>query len=440
MTSPRRHLAHLLAAAGGQVAGRPLDGTDAFTRQVAYRLAELAVRPGDVVALVALRPDDVVPAAVAAWQADAVPLFLPQAPERGSVATAVVDADGGVQRLGSGPDAAPPLPATAVLQLTSGSAGVARIARRSVASCLAEAAGYARALDLTRADTVLVPVPPSHSFGWGVAMSALLHGVALRVDPLVRPRATAGLLDAGAVSLVALVPAAAELLLDTARSGPASPRLSLVGAGPLTDVVAARWTARFGGRLLRGYGSTETGGTFVGARGIGEALDGVEVLAPTPGEVGELVLKLPEVVEGYLEPAVPSSDRWHTGDLVRHDGDGCLTVLSRLGGRLRVNGRTVDSGAVEAAARRHPLVRDAVAVVVTRPGTLATEELRVLLETSGPAQPAVAAQVHRDLRTLAPVATVMLCPRLPRTAVGKIDRPAAEAWSLRAQDLTAVSG
>ena len=80
----------------------------------------------------------------------------------------------------------------------------------------------------------------------------------------------------------------------------------MVGAGPVGDDLDAAFASRFGVSLRRGYGCTETGGTFLGGTGIGDPIPGVRICHPPPGGVGELRLELPTPVQGYLgEPGDP---------------------------------------------------------------------------------------------------------------------------------------
>jgi amino acid adenylation domain-containing protein len=92
----------------------------------------------------------------------------------------------------------------------------------------------------------------------------------------------------------------------------------------------------------------------------------------TPGEVGELIVESPYValglwvdgrcirsVESNLGNASPSRRLFRTGDLVRQRPDGLLERIGRKDRQVKIRGARVDLDGVEAALRRHPLVRDA---------------------------------------------------------------------------------
>ena len=98
-----------------------------------------------------------------------------------------------------------------------------------------------------------------------------------------------------------------------------------------------------------------------------------------PGEIGELIVRSPYVslglwVEGRCtagrveNSGTPSSRIFRTGDLVRQRPDGLLERMGRKDRQVKIRGMRVDLEGVEAALRRHPLVRDAAALARTSSG------------------------------------------------------------------------
>ena len=85
-------------------------------------------------------------------------------------------------------------------------------------------------------------------------------------------------------------------------------------------------------------------------------------------EVGELLVRGPQVMAGYLDDpeasaATVDADGWlHTGDLVRIDADGYLFVVDRVKELIKVKGFQVAPAELEALIVTHPDVAD-VAVV-----------------------------------------------------------------------------
>ena len=89
----------------------------------------------------------------------------------------------------------------------------------------------------------------------------------------------------------------------------------------------------------------------------------------SPGEVGELVVGSPYVALGqwvdgrcvagsFESSGAPSCRLFRTGDLVRQRPDGLLERIGRKDRQVKIRGARVDLDGVEAALRRHPLVRD----------------------------------------------------------------------------------
>ena len=88
-----------------------------------------------------------------------------------------------------------------------------------------------------------------------------------------------------------------------------------------------------------------------------------------PGEVGELIVGSPYVALGHWvdgrcaagsieSNGAPSCRLFRTGDLVRQRPDGLLERIGRKDRQVKIRGARVDLDGVEAALRRHPLVRD----------------------------------------------------------------------------------
>jgi amino acid adenylation domain-containing protein len=206
-------------------------------------------------------------------------------------------------------------------------------------------------------------------------------------------------------------------------------------------------------RLFNEYGPTEATVWCTvhecspGERGpipIGQPLRGARayVLDETgtavqgPGQ-GELCIAGPGVARGYrnspeltsarfvAEPDNARSAMYRTGDLVRRRADGALEYVGRVDHQVKVNGRRIELGDIEAALSSHSLVSDVAVVYVPSngaPGRLSAwvapragadldlGELRQYLADRLPAY-------------MAP-GEWRVCAELPRNANGKLDRRA----------------
>ncbi|MBB1158670.1 AMP-binding protein [Amycolatopsis dendrobii] len=398
--------------------GAELDGNPVTVDAgLCVRLLDAGVRPADVVVLHGLSGASLVLAALAVWECDAVPAPVGTGVPVQLAACARLSGDGTVRPRGDASVVAD-LSSTAVLHLTSGSTDRPKVVRRGADSVWCEADGYCDGLAWRADDRVAVPLPLAHSLGWGVAMSALLSGVSVDATPLVRAESLARRADAGLVSMLALTAPVARLLVATRRQGAAALRAAVVGAGPVTDDLATAFRDRFDVFLTRGYGSTETGGTFLGARHLGRPMSGVDIVEPAVGERGELVLRLPAPVEGYLG-GHGSTRLWRTGDLVDWAGGEVRFVARRLA-NLRLNGRFLDTEQVDRMLRRNAEVTDVYPLVLPRADTPEIEDFYVFVE-GGPAED----ELRNSLDGCpGPLPRIVRCNRIPRTTLGKPDRSA----------------
>ncbi|MEM9290671.1 MAG: amino acid adenylation domain-containing protein [Acidobacteriota bacterium] len=237
---------------------------------------------------------------------------------------------------------------------------------------------------------------------------------------------------------------------------------------PWPDAVALRLMLTGGDRLSRAagedlpfplinnYGPTEnavvaTSGPVprhldeAGAPDIGRMIDGVAGelvnaagrLAPL-GAIAELTLAGASLARGYLgrpaltaeafrpapESFVPGVRRYHTGDLVRHDGEGRLLFLGRRDQQVQVRGFRVELGEVEAAILEH----DEVAAAVVKPASPDGPLAAWVVPEEGVGEADWSLDLRRDLERRLPdymvPAALVLLDSLPLTPNGKVDRDA----------------
>lgn len=179
---------------------------------------------------------------------------------------------------------------------------------------------------------------------------------------------------------VAVLLAKSELVADFDLS---SLRLLSVGAAPLGIDVARACRQRLGVRVYQGYGLTEGGALHLGLDAgpdcpdtVGPPLPGVECRIVDPvtgaelgiGQPGELLVRTPAMMRGYLDNAEATAatidpDGWlHTGDIVTAREDGWYRVTDRIKELIKTNGLQVAPAQLEDVLLAHPAVAD-VAVV-----------------------------------------------------------------------------
>jgi long-chain acyl-CoA synthetase len=174
-------------------------------------------------------------------------------------------------------------------------------------------------------------------------------------------------------------------------------RACFSGAAPLPVAVAEKFEGITGGRLVEGYGLTETSpvthiNPIYGKRKFGSIglpipdtdckivdLDDPEKEVP-PGQEGELCIAGPQVMKGYWNRPEETAEmirvhgdgaRWlHTGDIAKVDEEGYFSIVDRKKDMIIVSGFNVYPTDVEQVLYRHPKVEQVCVVGVpdTRTG------------------------------------------------------------------------
>ncbi|MCB9453947.1 MAG: alpha/beta fold hydrolase [Anaerolineaceae bacterium] len=301
-------------------------------------------------------------------------------------------------------------------------------------------------------EAVLAVVPFSHSYGMTTSMNVPI-ALGAKIIPLPS-FITLDVLQAIKRHKPTLFPGVPTMYMAinqfprVRRYGISSIRACISGAAPLPVEVQEAFEKLTKGRLVEGYGLTEAGPVThanpvnglrkVGSIGIplpsteAAILDLMSGEPVEVGQIGELVVRGPQVMEGYWGEAVDeeeeapiTEDGWlHTGDIARMDEDGYFQIISRkkdmiLAGKFQVYPRDVEEVLYE-----HPGVKEVAVVglsqgsgdrdkvkayVVPRPGTnLSADELIALCK--------------RRLQEYAVPWEIEFRAELPKSFVGKVLR------------------
>ncbi|MEU6237026.1 fatty acid--CoA ligase family protein [Kitasatospora sp. NPDC047058] len=325
------------------------------------------------------------------------------------------------------PDGRPAATGHALVQLSSGSTGPAKVIARTAGDLIRELACYRRLAEFPgEGERVVLLSSVVHVLG---LVGGLLNSLHARAPLTVPERMTAaGILAAvGAErerpTTVIGVPFHAELLAGVA-SPPPLPRLRrMVVAGELIRPgLPAAFTAAYGVPLGSMYGMTELGVIATDLTGrlhpAKRPVDGMELRMAD----GELQLRTAASPYPGLDDPTRWSDGWlHTRDAAVLDPDtGLVTVLGRRDSQVSIGGLKVDLTEVEQTLAALPGVREAV--VVFDEGAI-----EAYLATEDDAGHAL---VHdllaRRLAAYKRPRRLAFLPQLPRTATGKLLRdPAA---------------
>jgi malonyl-CoA/methylmalonyl-CoA synthetase len=221
-------------------------------------------------------------------------------------------------------------------------------------------------------------------------------------------------------------------------------RLFTCGSAPLLPQTFREFHERTGHTILERYGMTETGmntsNPLDGPRlpgTVGPPLPGVAVRVVDAtgndvanGEVGELLVKGPNVFKGYWRMPEKTVEEFtgngffRTGDLARRDDNGYVSIVGRakdliISGGLNIYPKEIEGyldkleGVQESAVIGvpHPDFGEAVvAVLVARPGN---EDLR---------ESDVIAALKPLIASFKVPKRVFVVPELPRNTMGKVQK------------------
>lgn len=358
-----------------------------------------------------------------------------------------------VTEAASGPDS------LAMIIYTSGSTGMPKGVMLSHRNIRIGAMAVAEYLDLSEDDRLLSVLPYSFDAGLNQLTTMLLMGGTVVHQPVAMPSEVIRMAVRHAVTGIAGVPPLwnqiARYLRDAPTPLPALRRITNTGGKIPPDILPLLPQVFPGARIFLMYGLTEAFRStylpperFAAKMGaIGQAIPYAQVfvvkpgIGPAgPGEQGELVHAGPLVSMGYWERPELTAKKIHpcpelahligdtpvvwSGDLVRVDADGDLWFVGRMDDMIKTLGFRLSPTEVEDFVSKSGLVTDVVAWGVDD----AELGQAVHVATSlGPDASVGAVMAH--CRKIMPHYMV---PRrihpwpgtMPRTASGKLDRPA----------------
>ncbi|MBS1895059.1 MAG: AMP-binding protein [Actinobacteria bacterium] len=341
---------------------------------------------------------------------------------------------------------------TALIVYTSGTTGRPKGAELTHGNLIASAEMHVEVLEATPEDVFATALPLVHVYG-GVAIvaTAMMVGAATVLFPRFRAKETLAAISAGRASVFAGVPTMYNAILHQAteeRADLSRLRFCCSGGASLPEEVLRAFKERFGVVILEGYALTEvtSAATFNGLRRkrkvgfVGIPMPRTEVRVVDaddhevdPGEVGEVVIRGPQVMKGYYgRPEVTAEtirDGWlHTGDLGSKDEEGDLRIVGRKKELIIRGGYNVYPSEVEQVLFDHPEVAEAAVVGVEDPHFGEEVAAAVVLESDAEvdagalgewaAERLMAYKVPRLFRFL---------DALPQGATGKIQKRGLEA-------------
>jgi acyl-CoA synthetase (AMP-forming)/AMP-acid ligase II len=230
-----------------------------------------------------------------------------------------------------------------------------------------------------------------------------------------------------------------------------SVRSVTVGSAAVPESTRVGFEERYGIPVLQNYGQTEFAGAIAFERyadvkagrrpagTVGRVAPNVEVRivktdgqVAEPGEAGEIWARGGGAMKGYIGSdgvAVESATQgWlATGDLGTLDSDGFVAILGRVRDVINCGGFNVYPAVVEAALNKLDGVIDSVVAGISDPRL---GEVAVAAIVAGPDVPTldtIRTKLRDELAAYELPRRLLVLDALPRTANGKVDRPAVSA-------------
>ena len=346
----------------------------------------------------------------------------------------------------------PGLDDTAVLQLTSGTTGrpkAAILSHRNLRSNAAQSIAWVPALR-PGGETFYAVLPLFHAYGLTLCLTSAVS-VGARIVLLPKPDVSL-VLDAARTAPPTFLPAVPPfyegLAREAARRGVdlSGIRFAISGAMSLPVSTVARWEEATGGLLVEGYGMTEASPIVLGnpmgptrrPGTVGVPFPSTEIRVvdpddPTvdvpPGEQGELLLRGPQVFQGYWNRPLETAETlleggWlRSGDLVTVAPDGFVTIVDRRKELIITGGFNVSPSEVEGVLVSHPDVADAAVVGLPRPaGGEDVVAVIVLREGAAASPDAVREFCRSHLAAYKVPKRIVVRDDLPRSLIGKVLR------------------
>jgi long-chain acyl-CoA synthetase len=344
----------------------------------------------------------------------------------------------------------------AVLPYTGGTTGLPKAAiltHRNLVACQAQARAFWQDTLTPGEEAVVAFLPFFHIYGQVVIMLfSLAQGFTLvllttpDIDDIISAT------EQYKASTFFGVPTLYEYLKDYEKTDRVNwKRLKMIacGADTLHEATVKDWERRTHTKIMEGYGMTESaslshtnplhrpkqGSLGVPIPNLRAAIidhDGEDFVSV--GEVGELILNGPNIMQGYWNrPEETASslieidgEKWlRTGDLVRMDEEGYFHFFDRKRDLIKHKGYAVFARHVEEVLHNHPQIKSAGVVGVPDPKVGAIIKAYVVLQPEARgklSEEDVIAYCRDNLAHYKVPKIIEFRGELPKTDVGKVSR------------------
>lgn len=337
------------------------------------------------------------------------------------------------------------------LPYSSGTTGLPKGVMLSHKNLVCNACQSIAAARITAEDRMLVFVPLYHIYGIMLIGCAAMSGARLVLMERFEPGRCLQLIQEQRITLLYTVPQVLGVLLDWPGIDSynlRSVRFTQCGAAPVPPTLAYRFQERTGITVMTSYGLTEASpGThsnpvysreLIKVETIGlpihdtrQKIVDIETGQRELGvrEEGELIVRGPQVMQGYWKAPEATADAlrdgWlYTGDIGWRDEEGYVTITDRKKELIKYKSFSVAPAQLEALLLEHPAVSDVA--VIAKPDEEAGEVpkafvvLRAGYENLPPAE--LIEWANGKLAAYKNVREIEYIDTIPRNPSGKILR------------------
>ncbi|MDP4550525.1 long-chain-fatty-acid--CoA ligase [Alkalihalobacillus macyae] len=296
-------------------------------------------------------------------------------------------------------------------------------------------------------ESVMGILPFFHVYGMTCVMNlSIMYAAKMIILPKFEPKDTLKAIEKQKPTLFPGAPTIYISLLnepDFDQYDLSSIKACISGSAPLPIEVQQKFQEKITGRLVEGYGLTESSpvthsnplsdGTVVGSIGLPWPDTDAKIVLPTGDEaalkeIGELIVQGPQVMKGYWkrpdETNAVLKDGWlYTGDMAYRDEKGYFYVVDRKKDMIIAGGYNIYPREVEEVLYEHPAVQEAVVIGIPDAYRGETVKAFVVLKQNEKATEEEMNQFCRKFLAAYKVPRLYeFREELPKTTVGKILR------------------
>lgn len=334
----------------------------------------------------------------------------------------------------------------AVILYTSGTTGKPKGAMLTHGNLASNASSVVSLTNMTEKDKVVAVVPIFHVLCMTVCMiTPLSVGGTVILTPKFSPAGVADSIFHNKATVFVGVPTMYSYFLQLPNHADekfASLRACFSGGAPMPVEVLQQFEQRFNLPLAEGYGLSESsavtavnpldgkrkpGSVGVSIPNVQNKIVDAEGAEVPRGEVGELIVKGPNVMMGYLgmpaETSATIKDGWlYTGDLAKMDEEGYIFIVDRKKDMLLVGGYNVYPREVEEVLYEHPDIVEAAVIGIPHPDLGESVKAYIVTSSSSLTEQDVIDYCNKKLVKYKNPREVKFLSELPKNTTGKILR------------------